>query len=210
MGLVTFLSVVVFVAAILAGVGVFAWDYYLTGQIKTEYSEIRANEKQLNVPDEITRLDSRIESAKTILAQHIAPTLVFAALQDITLKNVRFMNISYVSDKGKINLSLAGKAADFASVALQSDRFYDSSQNKYFNDVVVSNLNLDESGNVSFSVSATVDPSSVSFAKLAAAMQASQIVPDVSLISTSTQASFGGATTTSVPAASSTVKAKKN
>jgi hypothetical protein len=55
---------------------------------------------------------------------------------------------------------MSGSASSYTSIALQSDMF---GRNKYFQDVVFSNLQLDSAGNVGFDLEFTVDPAYVNY-----------------------------------------------
>jgi len=77
-------------------------------------------------------------------------------LESITLKSISFDNFSYKTDEtGRVSIVMDGKASSFGSVALQSDVFSD---NKFIEEPIFSNLNLDNKGNVVFNFVAFVNP----------------------------------------------------
>ncbi len=110
---------------------------------------------------ELVRIDSRINAAETILNQHITPSVLFEALEELTLKSVQFQNfnLSKAGDN-KINISMKGIANDFSGVALQAEVFGNS---KLIRDPIFSNLNLNQNGGAVFSFSAFVDTSFINF-----------------------------------------------
>ena len=115
---------------------------------------------------ELQVLDKRLQASSEILSKHIAVTPIFAALQTITMKTVRYTRFSYDFGSGKdakIVVKMSGLAVGYRSVALQSDLF---AKNKNLIDPVFSNLTLDNSGNVIFDLEFSVDPSFVDYKQM--------------------------------------------
>jgi hypothetical protein len=118
---------------------------------------------------ELQLLDKRLLASTEILAQHVSVTPIFQALEDLTMKSVRFTKFSYTLGTDKtvpIDVKMSGMAIGYRSVALQSDLF---GQNKNFINPVFSNLTLDNSGNVIFDLEFSVDPSFVNYKQTLAA-----------------------------------------
>jgi len=117
-------------------------------------------------PSKITELqifDKRLVSSSEILSKHISITPVFSALEQITMKSVRFTKFSYdlgSEDKIAISVKMSGIAIGYRSIALQSDLF---AKNKNLIDPIFSNLTLDNSGNVIFDLGFSVDPGFVNY-----------------------------------------------
>ena len=117
-------------------------------------------------PSKITELqifDKRLISASDILSKHITVIPVFSALEQITMKSVRFTKFSYdlrTKDNPVINIKMSGIAIGYRSVALQSDLF---AKNKNLIDPIFSNLTLDNNGNVVFDLEFSVNPSFVNY-----------------------------------------------
>ncbi|MFA5932305.1 MAG: hypothetical protein WC793_02920 [Candidatus Paceibacterota bacterium] len=117
-------------------------------------------------PKKITELqtfDKRLHASSEILAKHITVTPIFNALEQITMKSVRFTKFSYdlgTEDKPSISIKMSGVAIGYRSIALQSDLF---AKNKNLIDPVFSNLVLDNSGNVIFDLDFSVDPAFVNY-----------------------------------------------
>lgn len=112
---------------------------------------------------ELQVLDRRLRASTEILDKHIAVSPVFKALEDITMKTVRYTKFSYAlaNDKtAKVTIKMSGVAVGYKSVALQSDLF---TKNKNIIDPIFSNLTLDASGNVLFDLEFLVDPSYVDY-----------------------------------------------
>lgn len=117
-------------------------------------------------PSKITELqvlDKRLNASTEILANHLAISPIFTALENITMKTVRYTKFDYElgTDKNKtVDVKISGQAIGYRSVALQADLF---AQEKSFINPVFSNLTLDNSGNVLFDLEFTVDPSFVNY-----------------------------------------------
>lgn len=107
---------------------------------------------------ELQVLDKRLRASTEILANHIAITPIFSALEEMTMKTVRFTSFAFALGEEKsfpIEVKMSGQAVGYRSIALQSDLF---AENKNFIDPVFSNLTLDQSGNVLFDLEFSVDP----------------------------------------------------
>jgi len=112
---------------------------------------------------ELQTFDKRLRSSSEILSKHITITPIFNALEQLTMKSVRFTNFSYNlgdDNKATINVKMSGIAIGYRSIALQSDLF---AKNKNLIDPIFSNLTLDDNGNVSFDLEFSVDPSFVNY-----------------------------------------------
>ena len=121
---------------------------------------------------ELQTLDKRLRASTEILSKHITVTPVFTALNDLTMKTVRYTKFSYDlgTDKNStVNIKISGQAIGYRSIALQSDLL---GTNKSFIDPVFSNLTLDNSGNVLFDLEFSVDPDFVNYKQALAASTA--------------------------------------
>lgn len=148
---------IILVITVMGAAGVYAYRAYLTKNVAgASVSLERA--KAAFEPDTIVamkRFSARVGASEGLLSRHIAPSVFFAVLEDLTLKTVRFSKFTYSFDGSEIGVGLGGTAKNYSSVALQSDFF---SKSPYIKNPVFSNLNLDKSGNVTFEVTLQVDP----------------------------------------------------
>lgn len=123
-------------------------------------------------PSKITELqvlDKRLRASNEILSRHVAITPVFDALEEITMKKVRFTKFNYqlgTEENPKVMIKMSGVAIGYSSIALQADLF---TQNKNFIDPIFSNLMLDESGNVLFDLEFSVDSGFVNYKRMLSA-----------------------------------------
>ncbi|MEN9621946.1 MAG: hypothetical protein RLZZ67_380 [Candidatus Parcubacteria bacterium] len=162
--LFSLLSTVVFIVVLALSGGAFFYKQYVVKQIdvnKTTFDRAK-NAFEPDTVKKITRLDTRLEVGKKLLASHIAVTPFFDFLSSVTLKTVRFKDFSFAYlAKDKIQVSMKGQAQNYAAVALQSDLFDDQKQLK---NTIVSGMALEAAGTVVFSVSTTLDPALLSYA----------------------------------------------
>ncbi len=128
--------------------------------------DIAKNRFEPSKINQLQDLDKRLNASKNILSNHIAISPVFKALQDVTMKTVRYTKFSYSfgSDKDmKVTVKMSGVALGYKSIALQSDLF---TEDKYLIDPVFSNLTLDDKGNVLFDLSFGVSPDFIDYNKV--------------------------------------------
>lgn len=157
-GLFYVLGVSLFVLAVVSSAGVFAYEKYLQNRISGMQEDLEAARQALNpsLVKEISRSNARIVSAKEILSSHISITNLFSFLEEQTLQSLRFSDFSFSSDNaGKASIVMNGEARDYRTVALQSDIF---SRSPNLKNVSFTGLDLNDSGNVTFSFKANVVP----------------------------------------------------
>jgi len=162
-GIFSIIGWFIFVVAVLASLGVFLYEQYLTNSIQSKNKELstKINSFDTASVDDFVQLNARIQAANVILNNHLAVSTLIGFIASNTVQSVQFTDLKYTNDdSGKINLVLSGKAPSFASVALQSDTF---SALSYLHDQVFSNLGLDTDGGVLFKYTATVDPSVIKY-----------------------------------------------
>lgn len=153
----------IFIVVVVASVGVFVYEQYLTKSIDSKNIELSNRVKSFDTAtvDHFVQLDSRLQAAATILNNHLAFSKLLSLIADHTVQSVQFTDFKYgYDDAGKISLTLGGKAPDFASVALQSDTF---SSQAYLQNQVFSGLGLSQDGGVVFKFAALVDPAALQY-----------------------------------------------
>lgn len=175
--IVTILAVIIFFGAVALSAGSFLYHSFLEKKLvdKKETLEQAKAGFDLDTIKELKRMDTRIESSKALLDQHIAASAFFDVLETATLKTVRFTDLDIktqnntsvggasvsenplVTDTNStsIEFKMTGAAKSYNSIALQSDLF---SKTKGFIEPIFSNLNLNEVGEVAFVVTALLDP----------------------------------------------------
>ncbi|PIT91030.1 hypothetical protein COU17_02550 [Candidatus Kaiserbacteria bacterium CG10_big_fil_rev_8_21_14_0_10_49_17] len=161
----TLIAFILIIATIALAIGIFLYQQIITASIASKSETLdRAREAfEPALIQELIRLDERIDSAQEILNQHISPSAFFDLLERLTLTNVRFTSLSLTRiGEDRIGIEMEGQARSFNSVALQADVF---GRDHAIKDPIFSDLNLDQSGNVVFTFTAFLDPTSVRFAE---------------------------------------------
>lgn len=156
--LLTLVSTIIFVTTLALSGAAFFYKGIVAKQIESDKQTLERARGSFDpeLIEQITRLDTRIETARTLLASHISVNPLFDFISTITLPSVRFRDFdySYLSPE-KISISMTGQARNYASVALQSDVL---NAQKNLKEVTIGDMSLSGAGDISFSVSATVDP----------------------------------------------------
>ncbi len=160
------LSIVIFASAAILHGAAYLYKASLGQKLKVLENSLRLEESAFEPATlvELSRADAKLRSARSLLDRHTTLQPLFKVLEENTLQSVRFKTFGFTisPDQKKIELKMTGDAKDYSGIALQSDAF---GEVKEFKDVVFTDLNLLQSGRISFSFSASVDPSLVSFVK---------------------------------------------
>lgn len=166
MNIFNFIGIIIFVGALLASGGVYLWKAALTKQVSDAQKSLRlAQDKfEINSVLDLQTLDKRLNAANELLQNHIVMAPIFQALQEMTLKTVRFTKFSYaISGTGAtrdMQVKMSGVAKTYNALALQAANL---GNNKYFHDPVFSNLSLDDKGTIQFEVQFSLDPLFLSY-----------------------------------------------
>ena len=159
----TIIALVLFFVALAGSIGVFFYERYLTQNIASADADLVRAQGAFdpNAIKTMIRLDSRLTSAKSLLTSHIALSPLFDILGKSTLKrSVRFKTLDVSVGDGKVSLTMKGQATGFTAIALQSDSF---GKDKRLQSPLLSDLALDQTGAVSFTFTATIDPSTLAY-----------------------------------------------
>lgn len=166
-GVVIIISFLILFVVLIASGGLYFYKGVMVKNVEKmkknlELSKGRFEDKKIA---QLQTLDKRLIASKDILDKHISASPIFKALQDITMKSVRYTRFTYEVDSigNKIIVKMNGQATGYKAVALQSDLF--TTKGKHFIDPVFSNLSLNEKGNVLFDLEFAVDPSFVNYKK---------------------------------------------
>ena len=164
-GLIFLLALLFFVGSLVAAGAAFLYGAYLTNSLASKIQSLETAEGALESAgaiESLVRLDSRINQAKGLLAEHVSPSAIFFFLSAQTLERVRFTSFDYqLADDGSAAINLDGVTDDFPTIALQSDQFGAS---KVLRNIIFSDIVVQEEG-VTFSLSATVDPALLLYSK---------------------------------------------
>ena len=161
MGLFFLLALIIFVISLVSAGAAFGYRQILNNTISGKDTDLRRAEGAFDAGtiQDLLRMDSRLKQARGLLQKHVAPSAILYFLSTITLERVQLNSFDMTLNKdGGASISVSGTADSFSSVALQSDQF---GSTKVLKDVIVSGVSVNDTGKVSFSVNATVDPSLV-------------------------------------------------
>ncbi len=170
-GLLMIASIFILFTVLAATGGLYFYKGVITKNIETMNQNL-STARQRFEPSKIVELqllDKRLRASSEILGHHIAISPIFQALQDITMKTVRYTKFTYsLGDEkdakdSRVSVKMSGVAVGYLSVALQADLF---AKNKNFVDPVFSNLKLDDKGNVLFDLGFSVDPGFVDYKQM--------------------------------------------
>ena len=194
-GLFYSLSLVIFGISIVLAMGVFGYKYYLKYSIKQMGNDLENARATLQpeLIDELTRLDNRLVSAKELIAKHQILLPLFEFLEVSTAKAVRFNDFTYLMTDGGLELTMKGEARGYTALAFQADVF---NKSQYFKGSIFSDLNLNDKGDVNFTLRTMVDPALVSYKK-AVELIGTPPVASANFVATSTSATTTPATATS-------------
>lgn len=152
------ISVLIFFAAVVAAATFFVYERYLLSQIAQKKLQIQEEVKAFdpNLSQTLTKVKDRIDSGEQIIENHLALSLFFELLEDLTARGVYFTNFDFKTPSGaKANFVAEGEAPSYAVLAFQSDALKAS---KYFLKPEFSEINLNDEGRVVFTLTAEMDP----------------------------------------------------
>jgi hypothetical protein len=164
-GLLFLAALLIFITSIVAAGAAFLYTGYLNSSLASKKDSLQKYQDSfdLSTIDTLVRFDTRINEAQSILNNHIAPSAIFFFLAQQTLAKVQLGQFSYsLAADGTPQLDFDGVADSFNTVALQSDQF---GANKSLKNVIFTNISVDQNGQVSFHVTADVDPNLILFSK---------------------------------------------
>jgi hypothetical protein len=162
-GLFYYIGSTIFTVAVVACVVLFAYQYYLNGQIAKMNLELTQAREALQpeLIKALSRSSKRFASAEEILKQHVTVSAFFNVLQKLTLQTVRFSSFAYDMKPEGIVVTMKGEAKSYATVAQQAKII---SEDPAFKSAQFSDLDLNTKGNVIFAMKAVINPATVSYA----------------------------------------------
>lgn len=155
-------------------IGVFLYGRILAAEQSSKDAELQKAEAAIDPAtiESFVQLRDRLDSSKTLLANHIAFSGFFAALETLLPATVRFTSIHLsiaaasasapTSASGQtITFEGTGVAKSFNALAAASNSFAADGR---IEDAIFSNFTINKDNSVSFSLSASLDPKLVAFA----------------------------------------------
>ena len=152
------LAVSLFIISIIASAGMYFYKSIVKKDIQNLESQLALAEKNIDKANinEMAKFGKKLKIVKSIVSKHQVVSNFLATLSSSTVSSVQFTEFGYDGIKNDaLSVTLRGKAANYASIALQENVL---SQNKYFRSTDFSNLSLSDKGMVSFDLRISVDP----------------------------------------------------
>lgn len=176
--LLNIVAAAILFATVVASVGLFLFQSYTAQSIAAKNESLNRQRSAFEPATilELLRLEARIGASEELLGKHTALSLLFDDLEARTNTNVRFRDFSFDNNGAEYVLTMDGIAKSFNAVALQSDSFGKST---LLSDPIFSNLNLDDTGNVVFNFTATVEIARINYALAAAQAATAPQAPEV-------------------------------
>lgn len=178
-------AIILLIASVSLAVAVFLYTQYLNTTIAGKQQSIDRARAAIEpaLIEELARLDARMRSSGLLLSRHVAPSILFEALEQITLQSVVLTDLGLTTEApDAIRLHIEGLARSVNSIALQSDLY---SKSGLITSPIFSDINRDSNGLMHFEVKALINPNNFHYARLveaASALQGSQfeqqVVPD--------------------------------
>jgi hypothetical protein len=163
--LLTLFSIVLVIVSVSLGVAVFLYVKFLETSLESKREQLQRAQASFEpaLIAELNHLDDRMRTGEDLLELHLAPSVLFRTLEELTLDTVSFRNMQYsAAEKSAINLDISGIARSVNSVALQADLF---SKHGTIVNPIFSSIDRQPDG-VHFDMTASVNPSNLRFAAL--------------------------------------------
>jgi hypothetical protein len=199
MSLFSLIGTIIFITVIILAGLVVGAEYVINNNIEQKQAalQLELDKFQGKLVSDLFVLDTRLIVSNALLKKHFSLSEFLSFLGKNTLKSIGFSSFNFNSDgsdKGPI-VALNGHTSSFASLALQQRQFNNPANVAFIKDVQITNPNLDQNGQVTFTVTANLDPDKFSYATL---------IKDKGVTGSSTQATASSTATTTGKTASTT------
>lgn len=158
-------SIVLFIASLSLGAGVFLYQQFLTAQTSSKIEQLARAKAAFDpaLVQRLIRLDDRMRAAEQLLNDHIAPSVVFDALNQSTLTTVSFRSLEIdAADSKNIVASFTGTAQSVNSIALQDQIF---SKNGVVAAPIFSDIERQQGG-VNFALKTSINYNALNYSKI--------------------------------------------
>lgn len=171
------LSVVLFIVSIAGGGLAIGWKNFLQKQQNDYKTTLERSRNQFNpeLIEQLKKANTKIDLSKQLLKNHLAVSGVFDIIARLTAENIRFNSLDFSAPIGSsptakdgVRVTMRGVGTSFSAIAFQSDVFGQSAKygkNKLLKNPVLSDLAVDQNGNVAFSFTATLNSDDLSYIK---------------------------------------------
>ncbi|MEK7184555.1 MAG: hypothetical protein AAB683_00260 [Patescibacteria group bacterium] len=168
-----FIAVIIFIVSLTIAVFLVVWKSLLIKSQENYIVNLKKAEERFDTAtiEKLKKVNTKIDLSKKLLKSHMAVSEIFNIISALTIEGIRFKSFNFtapVIDGDVIKISMKGVGSSFSAIAFQSDVFGQSSKfgkNKTLKNPVMSDLVLDDLGNVNFTFTATIDSMDVSYDK---------------------------------------------
>jgi hypothetical protein len=159
-------ALLTFALVLLTSGGVFLYTNILVKEITKQEAVLKQIHNQFDsmLIQKLVRNDHRLRGVTTVLKEHIAPSVLFAEIERITLKDVYFEKYSFIElpKQNTTEVAITGIANSFESVALQLQEFESHAS---FHVPRISVLEFTPEKLITFGIITEVDPDFIQFAR---------------------------------------------
>lgn len=163
------ISFLILTVSLVGAGGSYLWDKQLDKNIASVNSNLNQARGKFdqNTIENLSRLNDKINTADTLLHNHVAPSILFDVIGRVTLKSVRFNSFKYTNAGGdKISISMTGEASSFESAAVQASAFINPELRGVFKNPIFTDPDLVANGQATFSFTTSIDPNLINYYKL--------------------------------------------
>ncbi|MBU2416900.1 hypothetical protein KKA89_02860, partial [Patescibacteria group bacterium] len=131
-----------------------------------EYNKKLQEEEVIKDIENIRILARKIKTAKNLLNKHIAPTGIFAFLEETTPRYISFSNFAFQKSQEKIKVTMSGQATSYETLAAFSQLYRRELLLERLESYSLTNFSTDKTDNqsgVSFAFAGTFKPQVVSY-----------------------------------------------
>ena len=168
------IAVLLFIASLAGATFTFVWKNVLIKSQENYKIQLADSEKRFNTSliEDLKRANTKIDLGKQLINNHLAVSEIFSIISKLTIAGVRFSSFDFSSptkDSDGIKVSMKGTGNSFSAIAFQSHVFGQSQKygsNKVLKNPALSDLSLDQNGNVGFTFTTTINPADLSYSKI--------------------------------------------
>lgn len=167
------LGLILFIASATLAVGVFLYVQYINASSASKLDQLERAKAAFEpaLIAELTRLDDRMRAADEVLAIHVAPSVLFHVLEQLTLQTVAFSTLDFTAQNSTdMTLSMQGTAQSVNSIALEADLL---SKSGVISNPIFSNINRTLEG-VKFDFTSGINAEGLRYRAVQASLAAPQ------------------------------------
>lgn len=156
------IATLMFLVVLFASAGLFVYQKIIEKQIESASKELQDAKVALEVEktQELIDAGARLSSIKGLLDKHFAVSEVVVLLQNLTVKTIKFADLTINNESGTPSISMNGESLTYNAIAKQSEIF---NGNTFLTNSAFSDFALDEKGIVKFKFSGSLAGNLVSY-----------------------------------------------